>query len=76
MKAFKKLSTAKKHNENNLPIVNVGGVFIVGISQFTEISIMHPESNRTTGHITATKLDQIGNGNWAEPTKLIDCSAF
>ena len=65
-KAFKKLSTARK-NANGGPIVQCGDFYIVGMEPLQSCSIINPNSGHTVAHISMSKLECLGNGNWATP---------
>jgi len=69
MKAYKKLSTARK-NSNGKSIIRVGDLFIVGADRLTSIDVIR-DDGYITATVTASKLDRMGNGNYATPKRIL-----
>lgn len=67
MKAYKKFSTAKKRSGGR-PIIKVGDFYIVGAGSSTQIAVLDPHG-LYCGHVSAKKLDRLGNANWAKRDK-------
>jgi hypothetical protein len=61
--AYRKYSTAKKNAEGQ-PVIRVSDLYISGVSEIDEISVIAPEGS-ITAHITMRHLDRLGNGNYA-----------
>ncbi len=73
MKTFKKFSSAEKNNPEGLPIVRIGGLYIVGLGGTDEITIMTPTGTHNA-HITMRKLSDLGNGNYATAAAMPSCT--
>jgi len=74
MQAYRTYKTAKKHAAGK-PVLKVGDLYIVGIERLTSIDLIR-EDGTHTATITASKLDKLGNGNWAEPKRPIEWNSF
>ena len=60
MKAFTKLSEAKKFNKNNAPMVIVGNLYVVGIKSNTCVSVVDADALTVAVRIGVKDLSELG----------------
>lgn len=66
VRTHKKLSTARKYSKGE-PILRVGrsdGLYITGMGELDEVSIVRPDG-AITGNVILKHLDRLGNANHA-----------
>ena len=73
MKAYKTLRGAIQASEYGRVIIDVGGLFIVGGTERTEVEILRQNDltgiRHITGSVTVRHLERLGNANHAVQIK-------